>query len=125
MTTKIEILSVILNSQAVTEIVKIALVAIVAWVANKIKTYLNTKTKKDTAKTVVLAVEQIYQDLHGEEKLAKGLEMFAKMLTDKGIKATSSELECLLESAVGEFNNVFFKEKEEIEVEELSEEEEA
>lgn len=118
-----EVLSVILNSQAVTEIVKIALVAIAAWVANKIKTYLNTKTKKDTAKTVVLAVEQIYQDLHGEEKLAKGLEMFAKMLTDKGIKATNTELQCLLESAVGEFNNVFFKE-EKIE-EELPEEKEA
>lgn len=123
-----EVLSVILNSSAVTKIVEIALVAIAAWVANKVKTYLNTKTKKDIAKTVVLAVEQIYQDLHGEEKLAKGLEMFAKMLTDKGIKATNTELQCLLESAVGEFNNVFFKEEEiveEPEKEELSEEEEA
>ena len=123
-----EVLSVILNSSAVTKIVEIALVAIAAWVANKVKTYLNTNTKKDVAKTVVLAVEQIYQDLHGEEKLAKGLEMFAKMLTDKGIKATNTELKCLLESAVGEFNNVFFKEEEieeEIVEEEPSEEEEA
>lgn len=123
-----EVLSVILNSSAVTKIVEIALVAIAAWIANKVKTYLNTKTKKDIAKTVVLAVEQIYQDLHGEEKLAKGLEMFANMLADKGIKATNTELQCLLESAVGEFNNVFFKEEEiveEPEEEELSEEEEA
>ena len=123
-----EILNIVLNSQAVTEIVKIAVVALAAYVANRVKTYLNTKTKKDIAKTVVLAVEQIYQDLHGEEKLAKGLEMFAKMLADKGIKATNTELQCLLESAVGEFNNVFFKEEEETveesEEEELSEEEE-
>ena len=37
--------------------------------------YINDKTKKDVAKTVVQAVEQIYKDLHGEEKLNKALEL--------------------------------------------------
>ena len=74
--------------------------------------YINNETKKSIAKTVVQAVEQLYKDLHGEEKLNKALEYMAEMLTDKGIKATDIELRILLEDAVGEFNKVFEKEVE-------------
>ena len=72
--------------------------------------YINDQTKKSVAKTVVQAVEQIYVDLHGEEKLDKAFEAASEMLSEKGITITELELRMLLESAVGEFNDAFNKE---------------
>ena len=71
--------------------------------------YINNNTKKAVAKTVVQAVEQIYKDLHGEEKLNKGIEYMNKLLNEKGIKASETEIRLLIEGAVGEFNEVFKK----------------
>lgn len=104
-----EILNTILNSKAVLVVLEAVLTILASYIAKKISTYLNTKTKKDVAKTVALAVEQMYKGLHGEEKLKKGLDMFASMLNEKGIKASATELQYLLESAVGEFNKVFYQ----------------
>lgn len=75
------------------------------------KKYVDTKTKQSICKTVVTSVEQIYTDLHGDEKLQKALESASAMLTNKGISCTTDELTTLLESAVGEFNNAFNKGK--------------
>ena len=75
---------------------------------------LDTKTKKDVAKTVVSAIEQCYKDLNGPEKLEKAMEAASEMLTEKGIKCTDVELRLLLESALAEFNKVFEKKKNEI-----------
>ena len=74
--------------------------------------YLNNKEKKDVAKTVVQAVEQIYKDLHGEEKLAKALESASEMLAQKGITVTDLEMRMLIEAAVAEFNKAFEKKNE-------------
>jgi hypothetical protein len=71
--------------------------------------YINDKTKKDVVKTVVMGIEQIYKDLHGEEKLNKALESVSEMLCEKGINVTDFEMRMLIESAVGEFNNAFNK----------------
>ena len=74
--------------------------------------YLSDKTKRDVAKTVVRAVEQVYKDLHGDEKLAKALESASEMLAEKGITVTELEMRMLMEAAVSEFNKAFEKEKE-------------
>jgi hypothetical protein len=74
--------------------------------------YLNDKTKKDVAKTVVRAVEQIYKDLHGDEKLDKALASASEMLAEKGITVTELEMRMLIESAVAEFNKAFEKKTE-------------
>lgn len=74
--------------------------------------YVNDKTKQAVAKTVVQAVEQIYKDLHGEEKLNKALESASEMLAEKGIAITDLELRMLIEAAVAEFNNAFNREDE-------------
>lgn len=66
--------------------------------------YLDDKTKKDVARTVVKAVEQIYKDLHGDEKLDKALRSASEILATKGITVTDLELRLLLEAAVNEFN---------------------
>lgn len=68
---------------------------------------VNDKTKQSVAKTVVLAVEQIYKDLHGDEKLDKALKAASEMLAEKGISITDLELRMLIESAVDEFNEAF------------------
>ena len=47
--------------------------------------YVNDKTKKAVAKTVVNAVEQLYKDLHGQKKYDKAVEAMSQMLADKGI----------------------------------------
>lgn len=76
-------------------------------VKNLVAKYLDDKTKRDVAKTVVKAVEQIYKDLNGEEKLDRALAAAAEMLASKGITVTDLELRMLVEAAVGEFNGVF------------------
>ena len=76
-------------------------------VKNLVAKYINDQTKRAVAKTVVQAVEQLYKDLNGPEKLAKAMDAAAEMLAGKGIHITDLELRMLLEAAVGEFNDVF------------------
>lgn len=66
-------------------------------------------TKKDVAKLVVKYVEQVYKDIHGEEKLDKALEAFSEMLAQKGITISDLEMRVYLESALAGFNNAFTK----------------
>ena len=93
------------------ELLYALIMAVAGWLAivakNLATKYINDKTKKAVAKMVVRAVEQIYKDLHGEEKLDKAIEYMAEILTEKGISATELEVRVLLEDAVGEFNKVF------------------
>ena len=79
------------------------------FVKNLYKKYIDDKTKKDVANTVVQAVEQIYKDLHGEEKLNKALENASEMLAIKGIDISELELRMLIEAAVASFNDAFNK----------------
>jgi intergrase/recombinase len=66
-------------------------------------------TKKDVANLVVKYVEQVYKDIHGEEKLEKALEAFSEMLGEKGITISDLEMRVLLEAALAGFNNAFTK----------------
>lgn len=95
-----------------------ALVAILGWIGKKVAAFIKTKELTNLAKTVASATEQMYKDLKGPEKLEKALEMFAELAESKGIKTSAAELHYYIESAVGEFNDVFnqtLKETEEIE----------
>lgn len=71
--------------------------------------YVDNETKKDVVNTTVQYVEQVYQDIHGEEKLEKALERASKLLQEKGITISNTELETLIESAVFGFNDGFNK----------------
>ena len=85
-----------------------ALAGYIGIFAKKLYTkYVNDKTKQAVAKTVVQAVEQIYKDLHGEEKLNKALEVASEMLAEKGITITDLEMRMLIEAALAEFNKAF------------------
>ena len=95
------------------ELLYALITAVAGWLAVVVKNiatkYINDKTKKAVAKTVVQAVEQVYKDLHGEEKLNEALSAASDMLTEKGIAVSELELRMLIEAAVGEFNNTFNK----------------
>lgn len=69
--------------------------------------YLSDKTKKAVARTVVQFVEQVYKDLHGEEKFNAALATAEEMLAEKGITVTALEMRVLIEAAVAEFNGAF------------------
>jgi hypothetical protein len=76
--------------------------------------YFTDKTKRDVAKTVVQAVEQVYKDLHGEEKLDEALNAASEMLAEKGISVSGLELRMLIESALAEFNKAFEEKKKDV-----------
>ena len=94
------------------EIVQALVSALAVWLGVQLKRlaekYVNTQVKKDVARTVVEAVEQLYKDLHGVEKLNKALEAASDMLEAQGVYVTDLELRTLIEAAVGEFNAIFY-----------------
>ena len=105
-----ELILEIINNYAADIIgtILMALAGVLALTAKNLATkYINTKIKRDIARTVVQGVEQIYKDLHGNDKLGKALEAAADMLAANGITVTDLELRMLIEAAVGEFNRVF------------------
>lgn len=67
--------------------------------------YITTDTAKKVADTTVKYVEQIYTDIHGEEKLNKALALASDILESKNIVITEQELYALLEAAVKEMND--------------------
>lgn len=71
--------------------------------------YINDKTKAAVAKTAVQFVEQVYKDLHGEDKLKEALSAASEMLAEKGITVSDLEMRALIEAAVAEFNEAFKK----------------
>lgn len=75
--------------------------------------YIDNQTKKDIVKSTVEYVEQVYQDIHGEEKLDKALDRASELLKEAGITVSHNELETLIEAAVNGFNSGFNKKVEE------------
>ena len=79
------------------------------WVKNLYTEYVNDKTKEKIVRICVGAVEQLYKDLHGEEKYNKVVESVVEMLGEKGITISELELKMLIEATVAEFNEAFKK----------------
>lgn len=76
---------------------------------NLVKKFLNDQTKQSIAKVCVQFVEQVYKDLHGADKFYAALDRAAKLLQEKGIDFSATEMETLIEAAVAEFNEAFYK----------------
>ena len=94
-------------------VIATAVIGIAGYLGTQIKGILqrraDEKTKISVARTVVLAVEQIYKDLHGEEKKQMAIEGIRQMLDEKGITITDLEINMLMEAAVAKFNDAFNK----------------
>ena len=90
------------------------LTALAGFIGTQIKkiyeNHVNDETKQKVVATCVKAVEQLYQDLNGEEKLNKAKENIVSMLSTKGIEITDIEIDMLIESCVAELNLGFLTE---------------
>lgn len=91
------------------EIVKAIVLMIAGYVGIVIKNlaakYITTDTAKKVADTTVKYVEQIYTDIHGEDKLNKAIALASDILEQKAIKISETELHAMLEAAVKEMND--------------------
>lgn len=85
-----------------------ALTALAGFIGTQVKDlyrrWVDDKTKEAVVRTCVKAVEQLYHDLGGPEKLEKAREGIGQMLEEKGIAISQLEMEMLIESVVAEFN---------------------
>ena len=105
-------MNVIMNNY-LQQIVLLLILALAGWLGNQVKNlykkYITTKIKQNICRTVVRFVEQVYQDLHGPEKLAQAMAKASEILEGYGITISESELVAMIEAAVNEFNNAFSK----------------
>lgn len=62
--------------------------------------YVDTQVEKDVVYSTVKYVEQIYTDIHGEDKLKEALKQASSILQEKGIQVSQDQLKTLIESAV-------------------------
>lgn len=101
-------------NEYLTKIILLILLAFAGWLGTQVKNlykkYVTTEIKQAVCRTVVRTVEQIYKDLHGEEKLHKAMGRASKILAEEyGIHISEYELVSMIEAAVNEFNNSFHK----------------
>ncbi len=77
---------------------------LLTWLGTKIKSYFDEKRKDETVDKIlgstVKYIEQVYKDIHGEEKLKKAKEIASGWLKSKKIKISDEELNILIESFV-------------------------
>ena len=92
-------------------IVYTALTALFGFIGAKLKKIFENReaesTKEKVVRTCVKAVEQLYRDLDGPEKLKKAKENITAMLSSKGIDISEIEMDMLIEACVAEFNFSF------------------
>lgn len=84
------------------------LTAVAGFLATKLKALYEAKcddeTKRKTVETCVKAVEQLYSDLGGAEKLERAKANILQILDQKGISISEIEMDMLIEAVVAEFN---------------------
>ena len=100
-------------SNCILPVIGAALTALAGYIGMQIKKlyekHINDKTKEAVVRTCVKAVEQLYHDLDGHEKLKEAKEGIRQMLEEKGIAISELEMDMLIESVVSEFNYGFAK----------------
>ena len=100
-----------------------ALTAIAGFLGAQIKKRIDRVTadeeKRKAVETVVKAVEQMYQDLSGREKLEKAKENILAILQSKDIAISEVEMDMLIEACVAEFNLAFLHKAKEERMEEM------
>lgn len=67
-------------------------------------------TKQELAGLAVRFVEQVYRDLHGEEKYQKAADWLAARAGELGLKITADEIKGLIEAALRAFKDEFGEE---------------
>ncbi len=78
-------------------------------IKNMLKRHFAEKEKREIVKNAVSAVEQCCCDKHGEQKLNEATESVKKLLSDRKINASETEIRVLIESALAKQNDAFHK----------------
>lgn len=86
------------------ELLLAVLCAVCTWLGNVMRCYLNDERKRSVAASAAAFVEQVWQELHGEDKLNKALETAEALLRKRGISFDAEEMRVLIEAAVAKFN---------------------
>lgn len=99
-----------LINQICSNILQTILVLVFSYVGLAIKNlnkkYVDSETKRIIVRDCVKCVEQIYTDLHGDDKKAKCENKIVQLLYERGITITQTELDVMIEAAVQELNRV-------------------
>lgn len=91
-------------TEALPVILNVVIVGIMGLLSKEYKQYINTDIKKSVIADTVKYIEQIYMDIHGYDKLNAAKDKAVKLLKNKGIDISDSELTVLIESAVNNMN---------------------
>ena len=90
------------------EILALIITSVVGYIGVRIKNiyekHVNDKTKQEIIKCTVEYVEQVFKELHGEEKLQKAKDKALEWLDEKGIEISETELEVLIEAFINGMN---------------------
>ena len=70
---------------------------------------MQDESVREVASVCVRAVEQMYREKSGSEKLEQALLLGEKLLTRKGIRISAQELRIVLEAALSEAKGAFEK----------------
>ena len=81
------------------------------WLGKQYEKSWQQREKEKVTSTCVKAVEQLYPDLHGQEKYCKAVESIREILVLKNIQITDLEIRMLIEAQCHEFNKERNKEK--------------
>lgn len=99
-----------LINQLTSNVIQVILVLVFTYIGvafkNLNKKYVDTETKSVIVKNCVRCVEQIYTDLHGDEKKTACENKIVQLLYEKGITITQHELDIMIEAAVHEMNSI-------------------
>lgn len=94
-------------NEALVNLLVVVVGLVATFLGQKLNAYLKEKgiskqlqNKKGYADIIVNAVQQVYQEANGDEKLAQAKRDLVTMLNQNGVKFTEDELNLLIESAV-------------------------
>lgn len=73
--------------------------------------YIDTELKKTIVMDCVKAVEQVFTDIHGDNKKIECENKICQLLGEYGITITQVELDIMIESAVQEMNKTLKQDK--------------
>jgi hypothetical protein len=97
----------IIVQEVVNTVVPLLITALAAWLGARVKEYLqrasNTTARHEVTQRVVQAVEQMYSNLSGSDKLDKAVEMITAELEARGVSCHPDQMRSLIESAVYSF----------------------
>lgn len=98
----------VLLSPEIFRAIVLLLIAVLSFYVKKwTKTVKEDEDAKGWAKEVVMFIQQIAENEPNAEKLEMATEMLDNILVSRGINMNEDEIRVLIESAIGQFKEIF------------------